>query len=49
MSEGQSPDLVSVVIATYNMGRYLPEAVHSVLEQTYPSIEILIVDDGSSR
>ena len=42
------PDLVSVVIATYNMGRYLPRAVQSVLTQSYPNIEVLIVDDGST-
>lgn len=40
--------LVSVVIATYNMARYLPLAVRSVLDQTYKRIEVLIVDDGST-
>ena len=37
--------LVSVVIATYNMARYLPLAVRSALDQTYKNIEVLIVDD----
>jgi glycosyltransferase involved in cell wall biosynthesis len=41
-------DLVSVVIATFNMGRYLPQAVQSVLSQTYTHVEILIIDDGST-
>ena len=41
-------DLVSVVIATFNMGRYLPQAVQSVLSQTYSNVEILIIDDGST-
>jgi glycosyltransferase involved in cell wall biosynthesis len=41
-------DLVSVVIATFNMGRYLPQAVQSVLSQTYTNVEILIIDDGST-
>ena len=36
MSAALSEDLVSVVIATYNMGQYLREAVQSVLAQTYP-------------
>lgn len=46
-----SPDtaqLVSIVIATYNMGRYLPEALESALSQDYAHIEVRIVDDGSS-
>jgi glycosyltransferase involved in cell wall biosynthesis len=40
--------VVSVVIATYNMARYLPLAVKSALGQTYKSIEVLVVDDGST-
>ena len=40
--------LVSVVIATYNMARYLPLAVKSALDQTYKNIEVLVVDDGST-
>lgn len=39
--------LVSVVIATYNMAKYLPLAIQSVLAQTYENFELLIVDDGS--
>jgi len=43
-----SDKLVSVVIATYNMGQYLPFAVRSVLEQTYTHLEVHVVDDGST-
>ena len=48
MSGNPQGDLVSVVIATYNMGQYLPEAVRSVLAQSYPNVDVQIVDDGST-
>src|SRR4029078_349231 len=39
--------LVSILIPTYDYGRYLPEAIESVLEQDYPNFEVLISDDAS--
>jgi hypothetical protein len=39
---------VSVVITSYNYGRYLAEAVESVLAQTLADLEVLVVDDGST-
>src|SRR5438270_746151 len=48
MSGSSAGDLVSVVIATYNMGRYLPQAVQSVLGQSYANVDLQIVDDGST-
>lgn len=40
--------LVSVVVPAYNHGRFIAEAVESILSQDYPRIEVIVVDDGSS-
>ena len=39
---------VTVYIATYNYGKYLRQAVNSVLQQTYDPWELIIIDDGST-
>lgn len=40
--------LISAVIPVYNGSNYLSEAIDSVLAQTYPNIEIIVIDDGST-
>jgi glycosyltransferase involved in cell wall biosynthesis len=43
-----SAPLVSVVIPCYNAERYVGEAIRSALGQTYPNVEVIVIDDGST-
>ena len=42
------PPRVSICIPCFNAERYVAEALESVLAQTYPDLEVIVVDDGSS-
>lgn len=40
--------LVSIVVTTFNRSTYLFETLHSIANQTYENIEVIVVDDGSN-
>jgi glycosyltransferase involved in cell wall biosynthesis len=40
--------LVSIIITSFNYGRFLGEAIDSALSQTHPRTEVIVVDDGST-
>ncbi|MDD6252624.1 MAG: glycosyltransferase [Bacteroidales bacterium] len=39
---------VSVIVPIYNVSRFLPECIESVINQTYDDFELILVDDGST-
>ncbi len=41
-------DLITIVIPVFNGEKYIEKCLDSILKQTYPSLEILIVNDGST-
>lgn len=40
--------LVSVIVPVYNVAKYLPSCIESILSQTYRDFELLLIDDGST-
>ena len=41
-------ELISVVVTNYNHASYLDQRIESLLAQTYPNLEIIIVDNAST-
>ena len=41
-------DLISVIIPVYNVDKYLPKCIDSIINQTYKNLEIILIDDGST-
>jgi hypothetical protein len=40
--------LLSIVVNNFNYGRFLPKSIGSAIEQSYPRVEVIAVDDGST-
>lgn len=40
-------ELISVVVPIYNVEKYLPKCLESIINQTYRNLEIILIDDGS--
>lgn len=43
----EAAPLISVIMPCYNAARFVEEAVASVMGQTYPAVELIVIDDGS--
>ncbi len=48
MTKNMINPLISVIVPVYNVEKYLPECIESIISQYYENLEILLVDDGST-
>lgn len=44
----EEKSIVSIVIPVYNADKYIDRCLESILNQTYPSLEVILIDDGST-
>ena len=42
------PPLISILVANYNNARFILDSLESAVRQTYPNVELVIIDDGST-
>jgi len=40
--------IISIVVSSFNYGHYLRECIDSALNQTYPRVQVVVIDDGST-
>ena len=45
----EQAELISVIVAAYNIEKYIERGVRSICEQTYRNLEIIVVDEGLAR
>ena len=43
----ENKEVVSIVIPIYNVEAYLKQCLETIVSQTYPNLEIILVNDGS--
>lgn len=48
ISINKEETLISVIVPVFNIAAELPFCTHSILQQTYPNFELLLIDDGST-
>lgn len=48
MKNRKSFPLISIIIPAYNYATFILKAIKSALNQTYPNVEIIVIDDGST-
>ena len=41
-------DLISIIVPVYNVEKYLPKCLDSIINQTYKNLEIILINDGST-